>query len=73
MTAVLPKTDAQLRLITIVATLLAVALLLPLHTLAFPPWATAAVIFAAAALIGAELAVARLYTLHPHAPTGPRP
>ncbi len=58
----LPKTDAHLLLTTVLATLLAVALLLPLHALAVPPWATAGVIFTAAAIIGAEVAVARLYT-----------
>jgi len=33
----LPKTDAHLLLTTVLATLLAVVLLLPLHALAVPP------------------------------------
>ncbi len=57
----LPKTDAHLLLTTILATLLAVAILLPLHALALPTWVTAGAIFAAAAIVGAELAVAGLY------------
>jgi len=56
----LPQTDAHLVLITVPAILLAVALLLSLHTLALPSWATAGAIFAAAALVGTALAVARL-------------
>ncbi len=60
------KTDAHLLLTTVLVTLLAVAILLPLHALALHAWATVGVIFTTAAIIGAELAVARLYMTQRH-------